>query len=116
MAGSAPRSSSEERFPGQRYGRQAILVRVRALRVVLTVAGFCLGLLGGMAWHYYEFFRGPVTWIAYSAGPEVGETMQFSTDAVWWPELLLGSLGGVIVGLAAATLLGRLGWRFVRRA
>jgi hypothetical protein len=82
----------------------------------MTVAGCCLGLLGGIAWHYFDFFHGSVTWIAFSAGPGTGEPMQFSTGAVWWPELLLGSVGGATLGLVVAAVLGRLGWRFVRRA
>jgi hypothetical protein len=81
----------------------------------MTVAGFCLGLLGGITWHYYDFFHGSVTWIAFSAGPGTEEPAAFTIDATWWPELLLGSVGGVTLGLVAATMLGRLGWRFVRQ-
>ena len=80
----------------------------------MTVAGLCLGLAGAVAWHHYEFFHGTVTWIARrgtgAGAPEV------SFDTSWWPELLVGSVAGVTLGLVAATLLGRFGRRFVRQA
>ncbi|HWL99700.1 MAG TPA: hypothetical protein VNP20_20325 [Nocardioidaceae bacterium] len=88
---------------------------MRALRVVMTVAGLCLGLAGAVAWHHYEFFRGTVTWIAYSAGPGA-DAPAVSFDTSWWPELLVGSVAGVTLGLVLATSLGRFGWRFVRHA
>jgi hypothetical protein len=80
----------------------------------MAVAGLALGVAGAFSWHYYEFFRGPVTWVAYATGTGGEQSVQFSSSSTWWPEALLGPVMGVALGLIIAVLLARRGWRLTK--
>ncbi|MGN6129899.1 MAG: hypothetical protein ACTHOK_06110 [Nocardioidaceae bacterium] len=83
---------------------------MRPLLLLTSAAGLLLGTVAAAAWRYQHLRQGG--WVAYGRGGDVHVTWQ-STG--WLPAIVVGPVAGVLLGVATGWLLGRAGWRLVRK-
>ena len=84
---------------------------MRPLLVLNGVAGLLLGLAATGAWHYARRHDGG--WFAYAPFPQHAR-LHVTWQGGWFPEIVVIPAAGLLLGVAVAGLLHRLGWRLVR--
>ena len=83
---------------------------MRPLLTATGLGGLLLGVACAVAWHYAWLRSGG--WFAYS--PLSGEIHVSWENANWLPEVIIGPVAGLLLGLGAGWLLAWRGWRLVR--